>query len=89
VHLQKVLEVMSTSVLQALLLCMERGSIFIGLHCALFQARLSFSCANLPNDMDGLGSIESEMSRNFSSLNLDGLPFRSASNTEPVSRNFS
>jgi hypothetical protein len=34
-------------------------------------------------------SIESDMSINFLSLSLDGLPLRSASNTEPVSRNFS
>jgi hypothetical protein len=31
---------------------------------------------------------ESEMSINFLSLNLDGLPLCSASNTEPVSQNF-
>ena len=34
-------------------------------------------------------SIESEMSNNFSTLSLDVLPLRSASNTEPVSQNFS
>jgi hypothetical protein len=35
----------------------------------------------------GLRSIlvESEMSINFLSLNLDSLPLRSASNTEPIS----
>jgi hypothetical protein len=48
-----------------------------------------FSCANFRNDFDGLRSIETEMSTNFLSLHLDGLPLRSASNTEPVSRNFS
>jgi hypothetical protein len=48
-----------------------------------------FSCTNLRNDFDGLRSIESEMSINFLSLNLDGLALHSASNTEPVSRNFS
>jgi hypothetical protein len=32
-------------------------------------------------------ATESEKSINFLSLNLDGLPFRPASNTEPVSRN--
>jgi hypothetical protein len=49
---------------------------------------ISFSCANLRNDVDGIRSIESEMSINFLSLSLDGLPLRPASNTEPVSRNF-
>jgi hypothetical protein len=34
-------------------------------------------------------SIQSKISINFLSLSLDGLPLRSASNTEPVSRNFS
>jgi hypothetical protein len=43
----------------------------------------------LHNDFDGLCSIESEMSINFLLLSLDGLPLRSASNTEPVSWNFS
>jgi hypothetical protein len=47
------------------------------------------SCANLRNDFDGFYSIESEMSNNFSSLNLDGLPHRSASDTKPVSWNLS
>jgi hypothetical protein len=50
---------------------------------------ISFSCANLRNDFDELRSIESEMSINFFWINLDGLSNRSASNTEPVSRNFS
>jgi hypothetical protein len=36
-----------------------------------------------------LRSIASEMSINFLSLSLGGLPLRLASNTEPVSRNFS
>jgi hypothetical protein len=35
------------------------------------------------SDFDGLHSIESEMFINFLSLSLDGLPLRSASNTEP------
>jgi hypothetical protein len=43
----------------------------------------------LRNDFDGLRSIESEMFISFLSLSLDGLPLRSTSNTEPVSRNFS
>jgi hypothetical protein len=43
----------------------------------------------LRNDVDGIRSIESEMSINFLSLSSDGLPLRSASNTEPVPRNFS
>jgi hypothetical protein len=48
--------------------------------CAVVSP-ISFSCANLCNDFDGLRSIESEMSINFLSLSLDGLPLRSASNT--------
>jgi hypothetical protein len=56
--------------------------------CAV-ASPISFSCANLRNDFYGLRSIESEMSINFLSLSLDGFPLRSASNTEPVSRNFS
>jgi hypothetical protein len=49
---------------------------------------MSSSCTNLHNDFDGLRSIESEMSTNFLLLSLDGLPLRSASNTEPDSWNF-
>jgi hypothetical protein len=56
--------------------------------CAV-ASPIFFSCANLRNDFDGLRSIKQEMSIYFLSLGLDGLPLRSASNTEPVSRNFS
>jgi hypothetical protein len=55
--------------------------------CAV-ASQISFSCAKLRNDSDGLRSIEPEMSINFLSLNLDGLQILSAINTEPVSRNF-
>jgi hypothetical protein len=44
--------------------------------------------ASLRDDFDGLSSIESEMSINFLSLSLDGLPLLSVSKTEAVSRNF-
>jgi hypothetical protein len=56
--------------------------------CAV-ASLISFSCANLCNEFDGLRSIESETSINFLSLSLGGLPIRSAPDTEPVSRNFS
>jgi hypothetical protein len=56
--------------------------------CAV-ASPISFSCANLRNDFYGLRSRESEMSINFLSLSLDRLPLRSASNNEPVPRNFS
>jgi hypothetical protein len=49
---------------------------------------IPFCCANLRNDFYGLRSIV----RNVHQLlivKLDGLPLRSASNTQPVSRNFS
>jgi hypothetical protein len=46
-------------------------------------------CANLPNDCDALRSIESEVSINFLSLSLDGLPLRLASNSESDSQKFS
>jgi hypothetical protein len=36
---------------------------------------VSYVPANLSNDFDGLRSIVSEMSINFLSLSLDGLPF--------------
>jgi hypothetical protein len=49
---------------------------------------ISFSCASLRNEFDELRSIELEMSFNLLPLSVDGLPLRSASNTEPVSRNF-
>jgi hypothetical protein len=48
-----------------------------------------FSCANLGNGFVGFRSIEWEMSINFLSWILDGLPLRSASKAESVSRNFS
>jgi hypothetical protein len=41
------------------------------------------------NDFDGRHSIESEMSINFLSFSLDGLPIRPTSNTEFVPGNFS
>jgi hypothetical protein len=50
---------------------------------------ISSSCANLHDDFDGLHSTESEMSVNYLLLSLDGLPHRSASNTEPGSQNLS
>jgi hypothetical protein len=97
VRIQKVLEVVSTSVYTGLnpfnfirkrflqiCICMGRGSIFLGPLYALLQARylsLAPTCT--------LRSTVSEMSINFLSLSLDGLPHGSAFNTEPVSRNFS
>lgn len=48
-----------------------------------------FLLCQLVQWFDGLRSIESEMSKNFSPLNLDDLSLLSASNTEPVPRNFS
>ena len=56
--------------------------------CAV-ASPVSSSCTNLCNDFDGLCSTVSEMSINFTPISLDGLPLRSASNTEPVSQNFS
>jgi hypothetical protein len=56
--------------------------------CAV-ASPIFFYCANLGNDFVGLRSIEWEMSINFLSWSLDGLPLRSASKAEPVSRNFS
>jgi hypothetical protein len=82
VYLQKVLEVMFTSIY-------GKGFNFSQTALCPVASPISFSCANLCNDFDGLRSIQSEMSINFLSLSLDGLPLCSAPNTEPVSWNFS
>jgi hypothetical protein len=77
VHLQKMLEVMST-----------RVAGFLGPLYALLQDRylsVAPNCAMILMDSAALSRI----SINFLSLSLDSLPFRSASNTDPVSRNFS
>jgi hypothetical protein len=69
---------------------MGKGSVFLGPLYALLQDRnlsLAPTCAMIL--MDSAAYIESEMSINFLSLSFNGLPLHSASNTEPVSRNFS
>jgi hypothetical protein len=54
--------------------------------CALIQVLEVMSTSV---HFDGTRSIQSEMPINLLSLSLDDLPLRSASNTEPASRNFS
>jgi hypothetical protein len=58
---------------------------FLGPLYGLLQARY----LSLAQWFDGPRSIQSEMSINFLSLSLDGLPLRSASTTESVSQHFS
>jgi hypothetical protein len=77
------------SILAPLLLCIGRGSFSLGSLYALLQDRYFFLAPTCAMILMRLRSIESEMSINLISLKLDGLPLRSASNTEPVSRNFS
>lgn len=67
------------------------GKIFNFSHtliCAI--ASPTSSCfTDLLSNFDKLHSIESEMFTRFSTVSLYGHPFCSASNTEPVSPNFS
>jgi hypothetical protein len=98
VHLYRVLEVMSTNVhyrphvgfnsCTAVAMYRNRFSLSRTALCAV-ASPISISWANLRNDFEGLRSMESEMSTNLLSLSSNGLPLRSASSTEPVSRNSS
>jgi hypothetical protein len=76
------------SILPLLLLCMGRGSIFLGPPYALLQADI-FLSHQLAQWFWWTPQLQSEMSINFLSLSLDGLPLRMVSNTESVSQNFS